>query len=270
MLSTVEKNKILSMPCWSGKVLDIKILGGGNTNRNFLVTDEIGQYVLRTGSDIPLNHVMRFNEHAVSVAAADLGISPKVHYFTEDSLVIRYIPSTTLDAPHLQSRLPEVLALLKRVHVEMPNAVRGPVMAYWVFQVIRDNLKTLQKNGVDLDFINLNAHLTQLEKAVGRVHLTVCHNDLMPANFLDDGNRLWLIDWDYAGMAAPISDLASLATNNQFTPKEEIWMLENYYETSLTNTMQRRFLAMKAAAFLKEGLWSLTANLLNHTGFVGG
>lgn len=267
MLATTDEERIAAMPCWAGGIRDIKTLSGGITNRNFLVTDAKGKYVLCTGSDIPLNHVLRFNEHAASVAAAQLGISPKVHYMTDTALVIAYIPSTTFDAATLRTRLPDVLALLKRVHIEMRHAVRGPVMAYWVFHVIRDNLATLKTHHVDLDYALLHKQVNQLEEAVGRVHMTFCHNDLLPANFLDDGQRLWLIDWDYAGMAAPISDLGSLAANNGLTLAEETWMLENYYDTPLTSAMQKRFLAMKAAAFFKEGLWSLTAKLFSKIDF---
>ena len=58
------------------------------------------------------------------------------------------------------------------------------------------------------------------------------HNDLLPANLIDDGSRLWLIDWDYAGFNSPLFDLANLASNNQLAEEQEAWLLEAYYRGS--------------------------------------
>ena len=55
-----------------------------------------------------------------------------------------------------------------------------------------------------------------LELAVGPVDLVFGHNDLLAGNFIDDGRRVWLIDWDYAGFNSPLFDLANLASNNEF------------------------------------------------------
>ena len=64
----------------------------------------------------------------------------------------------------------------------------------------------------------------------GPIDLVFGHNDLLAANFIDDGKRLWLIDWDYAGFNSPLFDLGGLASNNELAPTDEEWLLEAYFE----------------------------------------
>ncbi len=60
------------------------------------------------------------------------------------------------------------------------------------------------------------------------------------------------IDWDYAGYNTPLFDLGGLVSNNELSPKQEIWLLENYFETKVTGKLLRRYYAMKCASLLRE------------------
>ena len=86
-------------------------------------------------------------------------------------------------------------------------------------------------------------------------------NDMLAANVLDDGTRLWLIDFDYAGFNTPLFDLAGLASNNELTPKQESQILEQYFEAPATDAVLHRFEAMKSASLLRETLWSMVSEL---------
>ncbi|HLJ21044.1 MAG TPA: choline kinase, partial [Stellaceae bacterium] len=77
----------------------------------------------------------------------------------------------------------------------------------------------------------------------------------------DAGDRLWLIDWDYAGFNSPLFDLANLASNNELAPADEIWLLEAYFERSLSAELERRYRAMKCASLLREAMWGMVSEL---------
>ena len=63
------------------------------------------------------------------------------------------------------------------------------------------------------------------------------HNDLLPANFLDDGSRIWIIDWNMLDIIHPLFDLGGLASNNNFDLKDEIFLLENYFEKKINDKL---------------------------------
>ena len=76
----------------------------------------------------------------------------------------------------------------------------------------------------------LLAAAEQLENSVGPIELVFGHNDLLAANLIDDGARLWLVDWEYGGFNSPLFDLGGLASNNELSPEQEDWLLEAYFE----------------------------------------
>jgi len=92
-----DANDIQTLTLWRGDV-EVAPLSGGITNRNFLVTDSRGRYFVRLGEDIPLHGVMRFNELQASLAAAELGLSPKVLHHQPGVLVLEFIEGETLSA----------------------------------------------------------------------------------------------------------------------------------------------------------------------------
>ena len=87
------------------------------------------------------------------------------------------------------------------------------------------------------------------------------HNDLLAANFIDDGERLWLIDWDYAGFNSPLFDLGGLASNNELSQEQEHWMLKSYFGNETGKIDFRRYEAMKCASLLREAMWSMVQEI---------
>ena len=261
---TDPRSKVMGLGLWRGTI-DPQPLSGGITNVNFLVEDAGRKYMVRVGNDIPIHHVMRFNELAASLAAAAAGISPRVVHHEPGVLIIDYIAGRTLAEEDLrrQATLEKALSLVARCHRDLPKFLRGPVLAFWVFHVIRDYGWTL-KEGDSAHLAILPALLElagTLEEAVGPVETVFGHNDLLSANFLDDGERLWLVDWDYAGFNAPLFDLGGLASNNGLSPKQEDWMLQTYFERSIDGTLHRRYRAMKCASLLRETMWSMVSEI---------
>ena len=252
------------LPCWSGPVAP-EPLAGGITNLNFVVADGGGRYFVRIGEDIPVHGVMRFNELAAARAAELAGVSPALIYSEPGVLVLRFIEGRTLEPADLRAArtLERAVDLLRRCHHQVAARLRGPVLTFWVFHVIRDYAATLREGrSRSLDRLpDLLERAEDLARAVGPIELVFGHNDLLAANFIDDGRRLWLVDWDYAGFNSPLFDLGGLASNNEFDPALEDRLLTLYFGTPPDTALMRGYLAMKCASLLREAMWSMVSEI---------
>ena len=266
MPDQASNEAIAKLPCWSGKIA-IAALAGGITNRNYRVTTQDRQrFVVRIGRDIPEHGVMRFNELAAARAAYAAGLSPEVVYAADGYLVCRFIDGRTLTPQDVREprNLQRIVALLRRCHRDIPRYFQGPALIFWVFQVIRNYLQLLatrNSNPYEIALTTLGAKAQRLEAALGPVTIVFGHNDLLAANLLDDGQRLWLIDWDYAGFNSPLFDLANLATNNEFPPELATQMLNDYFGKPPTAELRRAYTAMQCASLLRETLWGAVSAL---------
>lgn len=267
---TDAKTRAAGLPIWTGSV-DPVPLDGGITNVNFVVDDGGRKYVVRVGNDIPVHQVMRFNELAASRAAEAAGISPAVRYQETGVLVIDFIEGRTLGEADIRrpDTLERILPVVKRCHYVMPGKLRGPVLMFWVFHVIRDYGWTLEQAGSPHagKLPGLRDTAAALERAVGRIDLVFGHNDLLAANFIDDGDRIWLIDWDYAGFNSPLFDLGGLASNNGLSEAQEDWLLEAYFDRPVDAELRRSYTAMKCASLLRETMWSMVSELHSELDF---
>lgn len=252
--------RALALPIWQGDATATP-LGGGITNLNVLVTDATRRAVVRIGDDIPVHQIMRFNELAASRAAHAAGVSPAVLHHEPGALVIDFVEGRTMTAADLrdQDLLEQALALVMHAHRDIPRHLRGPALTFWVFHVVRDYAATLDEGRSRHRPIlpDLLSEAEALERAVGRIEMVFGHNDLLPGNFLHDGKRMWLIDWDYAGWGSPLFDLGGLAANIRLDAKQEAWLLEAYFGGPPDADLWRQYRAMKAAAALREAMWSM-------------
>ena len=233
-----------------------------------MVEDRGKRFVVRVADDIPIHGIMRFNELAASRAAHAAGVSPEVVHAEPGALVLRFIDGETYGEAEVRKADAEgrILPLLRRVHHDMPKYFQGPVLAFWVFQSMRGYGIVLREGNSRMtgELPRFSAINDELEEAVGSIRLVFGHNDLLAANFMDDGKRLWLIDWDYAGLNSPLFDLANLASNNGFSEAEEDRLLEAYFETAASDDLRRRFQAMKCASLLREAMWSMVSEIHLH------
>jgi len=262
--------RIAGLPFLAGR-LSIEKVTGGITNTNYLVSDPTASYLVRLGTDMPVHHVLRFNELAASRAAHKAGLSPAVIHAEDGLIVFEYIKSHTLAPVDVRRRetLEKIISLIKSCHHDVAGHLRGPVLAFWVFHLLADYCRTLNEAGSS--YVRLLPELAgianSLEQAGGPYDIVFAHNDLLGANFLDDGKRLWLIDWDYAGFNTPLFDLGGLASNNDFDEKLERFLLENYFEMPLGGELWRRYQAMKTASLLRETMWSMVSEIKSDLDF---
>ena len=267
---TAAADKVRALTFWRHAV-DPVPLGGGITNVNFTVTHAGEKFVVRVGNDIPVHQIMRFNERAASEAAFRAGISPEVVHAEPGVLVIRFVEGKTYTAEDVcePRNLERIVPLIRRVHTDMPGQLRGPAIAFWVFHILRDYGHTLQEGGSHHipRLPDLLATAAALEREIGPIDVVYGHNDLLPGNILDDGQRLWLIDWDYAGFNSSLFDLANLASNNGLAPEQEDWMLTAYFGSPVDASMRKRYWAMKCSSLLRETMWSMVSELHSKLAF---
>ena len=269
-MTTDYFKRVESLNCWE-QTIHCEPLEGGITNRNFLVEQGNEKFFVRLGVDIPEHGVYRFNELAASRAAHKCGISPEVVYAETGAMVLRFINGKTLEPENLRniSTLKKVVPLLKTCHQQMPLYLPGSSLIFWVFQVIRGYVNTLKESKSRMiqklsRFLEINH---ELEKTVGTIDLFFGHNDLLSGNFIEDNNRMWLVDWDYAGFNSPLFDLANLASNNEFAECLERELLEIYFENEISDDLWKRYFAMKCASLLRESMWSMVSEIYSTLDF---
>lgn len=262
--------RVLALPCWRAPH-DLVALDGGITNVNVRLSDGGRDYVVRLGEDIPVHGVMRFNELAISRAAHAVGIAPAVHHAEPGAMVLDYVDAVPLGAEDVRepATLAAVVALVRRVHEELPRELAGPVLTFWVFHVLRDYARTLTGRGSRHAPLlpGLMREAERLEAAVGPVTLVLGHNDLLPANILRGKERLWLIDWEYGGFNSPLFDLGGLASNAGLDEAAEHAMLVRYFGAMPEARTLRAYRAFKCASLLRETLWSMVSEITSELDF---
>jgi thiamine kinase-like enzyme len=173
-------------------------------------------------------------------------------------MVIRHIDGRTLAETDLRANVARIVVLLATCHRELARHLAGPANTFWVFHVIRDYARTLRaaRAGSDGELSRYVALADALEAQQMPLPIAFGHHDLLPGNFIDDGKRLWLIDWEYGGFGTAMFDLANLAANGSFSPTDDRLLLESYFRQPPSHDVQRSFDAMKVASALREAVWA--------------
>ncbi len=255
-------DRLTSLPCWQGTIT-AEPLHGGLSNESWKVTDAAGAHVVRFGRDYPFHHVDRTREVMTARAAHAAGFGPAVEYAAPGVSVGQFIAAATWGAREVRSAPDRVGGLLRRFHHQMPAHVVGAGFIFWPFHVIRDYARTIAAGGSPFAK-GLAGHLdlaARLEAAQIPMPIVFGHHDLLPANILDDGRRLWLIDYEYAGFGTAMFDLAGAASNAGMDAVEVEVMLEAYLGTSPDDDFRCAFDAMQAASLLREAMWAMVSDL---------
>lgn len=251
-----------TLPIWNGGI-SIEPLHGGISNESYLVTDANGRHVVRFGKDYPFHHVYRDREIMTARAACEAGFAPALEYAEPGMMVSAFIGARTYDAKDVRANRGRIVTLMKRFHEEMPRHVSGAGFMFWVFHVIRDYARTLDAGGSRMT-AELPAYVAladELERVQVTLPVVFGHNDLLPANFLDDGERLWLIDFEYAGFSTAMFDLAGVASNAGMTEQESEELLVGYFGHAPDLACRRAYAAMQCASLLREAMWSMVSEL---------
>jgi thiamine kinase-like enzyme len=253
------------IPAWHGAQLTIAPLPGGITNRNYKVVAGDEVHVVRVcARNVAIHGIDRQVEQQCNQAAAAAGVAPALLGFfidlpgDEEVLVTRFVDGATLQAPDVRTpeRLTKIARLLRQTH-ELTTFAGD----FDVFRVIRRGLAACRTMNAPLPpFLpDVEVALQQVQTALQQraAPRRACHNDLLPANFIEDPTgRIWLIDWEYAGWGDPFFDLGNLAVNNEFSAADDDRLLLAYFG-EITPTHQARLTLMKMVSDAREGIWGL-------------
>jgi thiamine kinase-like enzyme len=238
-------------------------LSGGITNRNFLVTipGADDRYVIRlAGNDTHLLGISREVEHAATVAAAGVGVGPEVTAFIrpEGYLVTQFIEGSAVsdEAVHRLDTLQRVAQSLRRIHDGPP--IPGLFVPLRIVEAYRA-LAAARGVRIPAEY--------ELAAAIGRrielaclaapIEPRPCHNDLLNANFIDDGARIRIVDWEYAGMGDPFFDLGNFSINHELTPEQDGHLLAAYDGGAVRPARLARLTLMRVVSDFREAMWGV-------------
>ncbi len=261
MSTSIDTIKALGI--WQSAV-EPQPLSGGLSNENFSVVDGGEKYVVRMiGDDVPVHHVFRDNEFMASRAAHAAGFSPEVIHARNGVMVIRFINGKTFEADDVRANLERIADLVRRFHTAMPRYVTGPGRLFWPFHVVRDYANTLKagKSRMLADVPGYIALAEKLEAVQPPLPIIYAHNDLLPANFIDDSKKIWLIDFEYAAYSTAMFDLAGVSSMACFSPEQDVQLLASYFGAAPSAGLIKAHAAMKCAALLREAMWSMVSEL---------
>ena len=180
---------------------DISELSGGLTNRNLKVTTPDGIYVARISSnESGLLAIDRASEYENSKISAEVGIGAPVYDYLpgEGLLVIGYIPGRTYSSQDVGENLSRIAQSVRTLHRARPFA-----RDFDMFKVQANYLKIVHERGFRLpkEYEKFQIFHSELFAAMSATDTgkVPCNNDLLPANFIDDGEKIWLIDYEYSG-----------------------------------------------------------------------
>ena len=250
------------LPELAGRELRLTALSGGITNRNFLIAVRGGdeRYVIRlAGNDTHLLGISREVEHAATVAAAGVGVGPEVVAFIrpEGYLVTRFIEGQPVSLEEVRQpvTLRRVADSIRRVH-------GGPAIPglFVPLRIVEAYRALASERGVAIPPAYERAREAgrRIEAALLATPLEPrpCHNDLLNANFIDDGERIRIVDWEYAGMGDPYFDLGNFSINHELTPDADEVLLEAY-AGEVSAPARARVALMRVVSDFREAMWGV-------------
>jgi thiamine kinase-like enzyme len=244
----------------SAHVLEFKELSGGITNRNYKITADADCFVLRLGgNETQFLGIDRKTEYDCSALAWQVGVAPEPIAFLEPEgyILARFVSGKEMPADEIgtEENIRRVVESMKAYH-----ALDFFPGFYSPFRVAEEYTKTARSFNVTLPE-NIEWYLEksrEIERAMYREPLQPrpCHNDLLNGNFIDDGTRIRILDWEYAGMGDIFFDLGNFAVQHDFDDAQDEMLLKAYFgqPTSSQHAHQK---LMKIMSDLREAMWSL-------------
>jgi thiamine kinase-like enzyme len=212
---------VARIEAWQGKEVVIKPLSGGLTNTNYRVEVAGAPYVVRIpGASTELLAIDRDNEYHNTQAAGQSGVGPNVVHFLPDEkvMVLDLIDGQTMSIPALQVEgVPSRIAhSLKILHSKAPRFLHD----FNMFRLTEYYLKIAEERTVKIPdgYPVYMPRVARIEEAFARHPIAVvpCHNDLLAENYIDDGQVLRLIDFEYSGNNDPTFELGNTAQEQQY------------------------------------------------------
>jgi len=265
-----DLRRLQALAVWRGAV-SFEPLPGGITNRNYRASDGAGAYVARLCGDRSSLGIDRRNEVVCQREAHALGVAPGVVHHENGVLISEYLDARTLTPAGVRDPafVPRLAATLHTLHGGW-DRLTGETLYFSAFQAARTYARTAR--GLDAalpdDLDALLDDARRLARGLAPFVPVLCHNDLLAANILDDGRRVWLVDWEYAGVGRPLFDLAGVSANCGFPPALDAALVAAYRGTEDADPSDLAELrVLKAMSSLREALWSAIQTVTSDIAF---
>ena len=252
---------------WPDRGASVVPLSCGITNHNFKIEVDSQAFVLRMGgAETGLLGIDREVEHQASLRAAEVGLGPDVVAFFpgEGWLVTRFIDGRPIPLEEMRRprTIRRVAAALRKLHDAAPIPGRFDAHA-----VVEEYRREAEAHGVEVPAAYPAAHSTseRIRHTRGPQPTVPCHNDLLNANFLDDG-EIRIVDWEYAGMGDRFFDLANLSVNHEFGPVEDDVLLAEYFGES-TAVRIESLAMMKFMSEFRDAMWGVLQSGISELDF---
>jgi thiamine kinase-like enzyme len=256
MTITIEQI-VAEIPQWAGRSVSVEPLSGGLTNTNYRVQIDGTPHVVRIpGTATELLAVDRANEHYNTRAAGETGVSPRVLYHLPEHqvMVLEFICGETMSIAKLQQPgYPTRIAQsLRKLHA-------GPRFHndFNMFRLIEFYLTIVDQHGVRIpqNYRDSLPRVAQIEAALGRHPLPMvpCNNDLLAGNYIDDGQQLWLIDFEYSGNNDPCFELGNTCQELQYDEPRYAELCQAYFGRPGRHLLAR----MRLYALMSDVGWTL-------------
>ncbi|MGZ7007650.1 MAG: phosphotransferase, partial [Ilumatobacteraceae bacterium] len=249
---------------FAGEDVRIRPLHGGITNSNYVATTRHGEYVVRIpGERTALLGIDRAHEAEAARRAADLGIGPAVLGLLENvgTLVTEVVAGHHLEPTPFAERLDDVVELIHRFHDSGPLAGAFPI-----HRIVEWHARDASAHGVMAppSYERLHQQSRRIEAAFSRAPIPTvpCHNDLLPGNVLFAVDRVWLLDFEYAGMNDVFFDLANLSVNSEFGHEIDEHLLTLYFG-GVSKAAWARLQLMKMMSEFREGMWAVVQQAIS-------
>jgi len=244
----------------SAPSLEVKELTGGITNKNYKITLDGDSYVLRMGgNETKFLGIDREVEYECSRLAAEIGVAPEPIAFLapEGFIVARFISGKGIPAEEIGSEenISHVVESMKAYH-----AIDFFPGSFSPFRVAEEYRKTAESFNVKLPdkmdwYLEKSREIESAMYAHEPLTLRPCHNDLLNGNFIDDGTRIRILDWEYAGMGDIFFDLGNFAIQHEFNDEQDEILLKVYFGNP-TDSQRAHQKLMKIMSDLREAMWA--------------
>jgi thiamine kinase-like enzyme len=257
-MSVIEE-VVEKIPEWEDKKISIAPLSGGLTNSNFKVEVDGNPYFVRLpGESTELLAINRENEYHNSKAAFEAGVGPKVLYHLPeyDVMVLEFLNGRTMSKDSLnEAGMPTRMAqAIKKLN-------QGPrfLLDFNMFRLTEYYLSLCKERAIKIPdgYSERMSTIAQIEKAMSINPLTTvpCNNDLLAENYIDDGNKLWLIDYEYSGNNDPTFELGNTCQEMQFNDAQISEVCAAYFGEATADKIAR----MKLNMIMSDVGWGLWA-----------
>ena len=238
---------------------------GGMTNHSYKVTRPDGQeYLVRIPGEGTEEMINRADERKSTELACRLDIDSELLYFGDDGTkIMRFIRNPQPISEEIMRR-PENLKQAARIFRRLHSCGEDTGVRFEVFEMADLYERLIREGGVAFydDYGEVRQEVMRIKAeadAGGEAPRVPCHNDSLIGNWvIEEGGRLYLIDWEYSGMNEAMWDLSCLSIEADYTPENDAGLLEAYYGRQPEPAEKRRFAAAKVYVDYLWTLWGLT------------